>query len=204
MIITINKKKHNIPEANLLTAGQYIELSNMGKFDIIDYLAYFTGFSKDQLLKSKITVKDLETIAAVLGKLKPIDSFFLIKKLPDELRIGAETFKYKDLNNIVESVGARMILNQKDKSKSLKAFENIIFLLSILISGAKGSLDIEEIERTHESVLKENYIDAFTIACFFFQNFLNSLTKETSFLKRQKLKILTKIQGFGKWPELTV
>lgn len=195
MNIRINKKTHKIKSANQLTCDEYLNILQIENFGIIEYLAHFTGYSKEQLMKAKINQLHLNTISQVIGHIKSIDSFFLIKKLPDEIFIAGSKHNYNDLNELTDSVGARLLLTQKEQNKKNRNFESIVYFLAIILD---GSMDKDNINDTFEKLLKENYEDCFKIACFFLRKFQSQLSKEMSYLSRLKLKIKTLTQAFGK------
>jgi len=197
MIIRINNKKHDIKSTNTLTCNEYLNILQIEKFGLIDYLSLSTGYSNKSLMKAKIKQTHLNTIAEGIGKIKNLDSFFLIKKLPQEIEIAGKTYNYNKLKDLTESVGARLLLTQFEQSKDKKRFESIIYFLAIILD---GSMDSESINQTFEDLLKENYIECFKIACFFLRRFQRQLSKEMNFLKRLKSKTLTKIAAYGKRP----
>lgn len=194
MKIRINKKKYEVKETNLLTVSEYLHFMSIEKFTFLDYISHFTGFTVDELKKAKINQMSLNTIIQVIGQLPSINQFLEIKRLPDIITIGGKDYNYDRINDLCGSVGARILLTQKEPK--LKPFENIVYLVAILID---GSLDFEKTDRTFEELREYNYLDVFTIGCFFLRKFQTQLRKELPFFKRLKMRLMTKILVTGKW-----
>lgn len=196
MNIKINgKTKIEIPEADQLNVGQYCDLMQLESVSMVDYLAYFTGYSKEQILNSNILNKDLSTISSVIGAIKPFSYFSTISKLPEHISINGKLYDYNKLNELTGSVGARILLSQFVKNKEIRQLDPIIYLLAIITS---GTFDVEATKRRFDELQKENYIDCFKIASFFFRKLISQSSKGLSYSNKLKMKLMTLIQGFGK------
>lgn len=189
MKILINNNPVKLKPANDLTCKEYIDILNYKNISIIEYIAYFSGYTPEQVKHSKIKTKDLNKIAYLVGQLQNLESFFEIKQIPENISICGKKYEYKNLIDLCESVGARILYTEFEKNKQKVDFENIIYLLAIVLD---GSLDNESTNRTYENLLKENYTDCFPYAAFFLAEFQKTSSKELNFFK--KLKKITRIQ----------
>lgn len=195
MKVKINGKKIEVPHSGLLTVNQYCDLMEFEQITIIEYLAYFTDYSVEQIKFSKIDVSQIQRLSHAIGFVKTFDSFMTIKKLPDEIYFDGEMYSYNKLNDLTGSVGARLLLAQFSKREKIRKLDPVIYLLAIILS---GTFDVEATNRKFEDLQKANYVDAFKIAAFFFQKFKTQSVKGMNFLERLKLKIQILILAFGK------
>ncbi|RLD69233.1 MAG: hypothetical protein DRI95_00645 [Bacteroidetes bacterium] len=187
MKIRLNNKKFEIPTAENLTVGQYIELSKFDKLNVANYLAVVTGRRVLEIATLKMKDKNLRRLLNYIGN---ISDFKELQNLGKSAKTFIFDNKVYTKSFDWQTVGVRLMLEKKAEQTN-EVLELATYLLAILIS---KNFDADKIEKNYIKLLEYSYIDILPFAIFFFKKLNRGYSKELPLLQRLRKIIRMRIQ----------